>query len=167
MTKGKDVQAGTIAGRVIQCLPSSASGGMYTIVPGTLERVRANCPGWKSTIRELPRSLTLATMAELSKTFFAKRSLWIKKKVKELITSKPPKGWSPKLGGGVKTTLPVDDRTRSAAVKVDQPPYYVRQYRHLDAEGDVGRVLEYVIQARQQSLHHKDGKEGVFHEGQT
>ena len=57
---------------------SKASGGMYTIVPGTpLVMVLASWPGWTSTIRELPMSAILATTDEFSRTFLAVRSLWM------------------------------------------------------------------------------------------
>ena len=57
---------------------SKASGGMYTIVPGTpLVIVLACWPGWISTIRELPMSAILATIPELISTFLAVRSLWM------------------------------------------------------------------------------------------
>ena len=56
---------------------SNASGGMYTIVPGMRDRVRASWPGWKLTMRAFPRSVILATMAEFRSTFLAERSLWI------------------------------------------------------------------------------------------
>ena len=56
---------------------SNACGGIYTTAPGTRVNDLASFSGSTVTIRELPRSLILATMAEFNRTFLAERSLWI------------------------------------------------------------------------------------------
>ena len=38
----------------------NASGDMYARVPGIRDNVLASCPGWRLTMRELPKSVILA-----------------------------------------------------------------------------------------------------------
>ena len=58
-------------------LPPSASGGMYSRVPGRVVKVSGVVSGSRSIVRAFPKSAIFALSSESSSTFFAVRSLWI------------------------------------------------------------------------------------------